>query len=163
VGLNSPATCAAIRENITNPSETRFIDEAGEPILAHQVPIGQPWRGRKRLVKMAAMAIEECLAAVARERWREVPLLLCVAERERPGRVSGLEEELFAEIERELGVEFLGSPDELILRGTLADIAPQVKAAGLVRTAVIIVGRTLGAEQFRDSHLYSPERDRHVC
>ncbi|RSS76668.1 precorrin-4 C(11)-methyltransferase, partial [Streptomyces sp. WAC05292] len=26
-----------------------------------------------------------------------------------------------------------------------------------------IVGRTLGAEQFRDSHLYSPERDRHVC
>ncbi|MEU9234992.1 precorrin-4 C(11)-methyltransferase, partial [Streptomyces subrutilus] len=27
----------------------------------------------------------------------------------------------------------------------------------------IVVGRTLGAEQFRDSHLYSPERDRHVC
>ncbi|MEV4196503.1 precorrin-4 C(11)-methyltransferase, partial [Streptomyces toxytricini] len=38
-----------------------------------------------------------------------------------------------------------------------------VKEAGLVRTSVIIVGRTLGAEQFRDSHLYSPERDRHVC
>ena len=31
---------------------------------------------------------------------------------------------------------------------------------GLVRTAVILVGRTLGAEQFRDSHLYSAERDR---
>ncbi len=54
-------------------------------------------------------------------------------------------------------------PDELILRGTLADIAAQVKEHGLVRTAVIVVGRTLGAEQFRDSHLYSPERDRHVC
>ncbi|WP_424211169.1 precorrin-4 C(11)-methyltransferase [Streptomyces sp. BI20] len=60
-------------------------------------------------------------------------------------------------------VAMASRPDELVLRGTLADIAGQVKEHGLVRTAVIIVGRTLGAEQFRDSHLYSPERDRHVC
>ncbi|MFD3758730.1 precorrin-4 C(11)-methyltransferase [Streptomyces sp. NPDC058622] len=60
-------------------------------------------------------------------------------------------------------VAMASRPDELVLRGTLADIADQVKAAGLVRTAVILVGRTLGAEQFRDSHLYSPERDRHAC
>lgn len=60
-------------------------------------------------------------------------------------------------------VAMASRPDELILRGTLADIADQVKAAGLVRTAVILVGRTLGAEQFRDSHLYSAERDRHAC
>jgi precorrin-4/cobalt-precorrin-4 C11-methyltransferase len=35
-----------------------------------------------------------------------------------------------------------------------------MKEAGVVRTAVIMVGRTLGAEQFRDSHLYSPHRER---
>ncbi|MFE0627337.1 precorrin-4 C(11)-methyltransferase [Streptomyces sp. NPDC058864] len=55
-------------------------------------------------------------------------------------------------------VAMASRPDELVLRGTLEDIAEQVKAAGVVRTAVIIVGRTLGAEQFRDSHLYSAER-----
>ncbi|WP_329186865.1 precorrin-4 C(11)-methyltransferase [Actinacidiphila glaucinigra] len=55
-------------------------------------------------------------------------------------------------------VAMASRPGELVLRGTLADIADQVKAAGVVRTAVIIVGRTLGAEQFRDSHLYSAER-----
>jgi precorrin-4/cobalt-precorrin-4 C11-methyltransferase len=49
---------------------------------------------------------------------------------------------------------------EVILRGTLADIAPQVLAAGVKRTAVIIVGRVLAAEGFRDSHLYSADRDR---
>jgi precorrin-4/cobalt-precorrin-4 C11-methyltransferase len=49
---------------------------------------------------------------------------------------------------------------EVILRGTLADIAPQVLAAGVKRTAVIIVGRVLAAEGFRDSHLYSAARDR---
>ncbi|MES4902159.1 MULTISPECIES: precorrin-4 C(11)-methyltransferase [unclassified Streptomyces] len=51
-------------------------------------------------------------------------------------------------------------PDELVLRGTLGDIADRVKEAGVVRTAVIMVGRTLGAEQFRDSHLYSAARER---
>jgi precorrin-4/cobalt-precorrin-4 C11-methyltransferase len=60
-------------------------------------------------------------------------------------------------------VAFASRPDELVLRGTLDDIADQVRAAGITRTAVIIVGRSLGAEQFRDSHLYSSARERHVC
>jgi precorrin-4/cobalt-precorrin-4 C11-methyltransferase len=51
-------------------------------------------------------------------------------------------------------------PDEVILRGTLADIAAQVRAAGVVRSAVIIVGGVLTADQFCDSHLYSPQRAR---
>jgi len=46
------------------------------------------------------------------------------------------------------------------VRGTLGDIAPQVLAAGVARTAVIIVGPVLAAEGFRDSHLYSAARDR---
>ncbi|ADB34165.1 precorrin-4 C11-methyltransferase [Kribbella flavida DSM 17836] len=52
-------------------------------------------------------------------------------------------------------------PDELILRGTLADIAEQVRAAGVRRTAVVVVGRTLAAGNFPDSHLYSATRERH--
>jgi precorrin-4/cobalt-precorrin-4 C11-methyltransferase len=51
-------------------------------------------------------------------------------------------------------------PDELVLRGTLGDIAGRVAEAGILRTAVILVGRTLGASQFPDSHLYSAERVR---
>jgi precorrin-4/cobalt-precorrin-4 C11-methyltransferase len=50
--------------------------------------------------------------------------------------------------------------DELVLRGTLGDIAEQVREADVTRTAVILVGRTLGATGFRDSHLYSVERTR---
>ncbi|MGW2325895.1 precorrin-4 C(11)-methyltransferase [Streptomyces sp. NPDC001700] len=57
-------------------------------------------------------------------------------------------------------VAMASRPDELVLRGTLADIADQVKAAGVVRTAVILVGQTLAAAQFQDSHLYSPDRPR---
>ena len=45
-------------------------------------------------------------------------------------------------------------PDELVLRGTLADIADQVEAAGLRQAAVIMVGHALHAEGFVESHLY---------
>jgi precorrin-4/cobalt-precorrin-4 C11-methyltransferase len=50
--------------------------------------------------------------------------------------------------------------DELVLRGTLADIAGQVEAAGVRRTAVVIVGPVLAAAEFPDSHLYSTARCR---
>ena len=46
-------------------------------------------------------------------------------------------------------------PDELVLRGTLADIADQVETAGLRQAAVILVGEALRAENFVESHLYS--------
>ncbi|WP_028925146.1 precorrin-4 C(11)-methyltransferase [Pseudonocardia acaciae] len=49
--------------------------------------------------------------------------------------------------------------DELVLRGTLSDIAGQVHEAGVRRTAVIIVGRVLGVPG-GDSHLYSAARVR---
>ncbi|MEV0290182.1 precorrin-4 C(11)-methyltransferase [Kribbella sp. NPDC050820] len=50
--------------------------------------------------------------------------------------------------------------DEVVLRGTLATIADQVRAADIRRTAVIIVGKVLSATAFRDSHLYSTARAR---
>ncbi len=42
----------------------------------------------------------------------------------------------------------------MVLRGTLADLADQVEAAGLRQAAVILVGPALAAAGFADSHLY---------
>jgi precorrin-4/cobalt-precorrin-4 C11-methyltransferase len=55
-------------------------------------------------------------------------------------------------------VAFASRPDETVLRGTLTTIAPQLHAANITRTAVILVGRTLAADQFPDSYLYSTAR-----
>jgi precorrin-4/cobalt-precorrin-4 C11-methyltransferase len=49
------------------------------------------------------------------------------------------------------------APEQRILRGTLADIVAQVAAARVERTAVIMVGPALAAENFRDSALYDPD------
>jgi len=47
--------------------------------------------------------------------------------------------------------------DERILRGTLGDIVGKVAADPIERTAVVLVGRALAAENFRDSALYDPD------
>ena len=46
---------------------------------------------------------------------------------------------------------------ERILRGTLSDIAATVAAAKIERTALILVGPALAAEDFRDSALYDAD------
>jgi precorrin-4/cobalt-precorrin-4 C11-methyltransferase len=49
------------------------------------------------------------------------------------------------------------SPTQQILRGTLADIAARVAAERVERTALILVGRALAAQDFRDSALYDTD------
>src|SRR6266851_5681367 len=92
VGLNAPASCAAIRAKLTNPTETHFVDANGELLMGHPVPLDPPRRGLARLSAMAAMAINECLAQEPRQRWSTIPALLCLAERERPARIDELDE-----------------------------------------------------------------------
>jgi precorrin-4/cobalt-precorrin-4 C11-methyltransferase len=54
-------------------------------------------------------------------------------------------------------VAHASTPEQRVLRGTLADIAAKVAAARIERTALIIVGPALAAENFRDSALYDPD------
>jgi precorrin-4/cobalt-precorrin-4 C11-methyltransferase len=51
-------------------------------------------------------------------------------------------------------------PDERVLRGTLGDITTRLAAEPMERTALILVGRALAAENFIESSLYSPEYHR---
>jgi precorrin-4/cobalt-precorrin-4 C11-methyltransferase len=51
-------------------------------------------------------------------------------------------------------------PDEKIVRGTLADIEARFAADPVERTAIIFVGRGLGASDFRESSLYDPDYQR---
>jgi precorrin-4/cobalt-precorrin-4 C11-methyltransferase len=48
-------------------------------------------------------------------------------------------------------------PDERIVRGTLGTIAAAMAADPIERTAMILVGRALAADGFRESALYDPD------
>lgn len=53
----------------------------------------------------------------------------------------------------------VGWPDEMLIRGTLADIRQKVRAEKITRTALILVGPALGeVRDFRDSALYDPAK-----
>ena len=82
------------------------MDRQGEWIIGSQVQLEHPCRGLGKLVQMVVPAISECLAQVGGVASTSIPLLLCVAERERPGRLDGLEDELYRQITGELDVRF---------------------------------------------------------
>ncbi|RYH09337.1 precorrin-4 C(11)-methyltransferase [Tropicimonas sp. IMCC6043] len=51
----------------------------------------------------------------------------------------------------------VGWPDEMYIRGTLADIRDKVRGEKLTRTALVFVGRVFEDHDFPDSALYDPE------
>jgi 3-oxoacyl-[acyl-carrier-protein] synthase-1 len=57
-------------------------------------------------VHLVVPAIRECLAAVNGIPTEQIPLFLCVAEKDRPGRLSGLDDLLFDEVQKELNLNF---------------------------------------------------------
>ena len=87
VGLDAPSACAAIRCAIDNFQETHFVDVAGERILGCEVPLAAPWRGASKLLRMAAAALVEAMRDNGSVVAAETPLLLCLAESDRPGRM----------------------------------------------------------------------------
>jgi 3-oxoacyl-[acyl-carrier-protein] synthase-1 len=127
VGLNALATCAAIRAAVDNFHETRFIDSGGEWILGCEVPMEKPWRGKTKLIKMAAAAIEEILQGGRDINPEHTPLLLCLAEHSRPGRIIDDDAQLFLEIQEELGIEF--SDQSLVIAAGHVSVAIAMKHA----------------------------------
>jgi 3-oxoacyl-[acyl-carrier-protein] synthase-1 len=117
VGLSAPAACAAIRAGITNHTETRFKGFTGEWILGAQVLLERPWTGRAKLVKMLGRAIAECSTPLSVRERTAIPLLLCLAETDRPGRFEGLDEQIYLELECEVSMEFNAERSAIIPKG----------------------------------------------
>ncbi|NHZ89221.1 hypothetical protein F2P45_09350 [Massilia sp. CCM 8733] len=109
VGLNAPSTFAALRTRLNNFHDLTFIDPRGEPMTAGLVTLGQEADRGPAIDKHAAMlarAIGECLDGLAHPDTRDIPLLLCVAEVTRPGRVAALDAGLRPALEEALGRHF---------------------------------------------------------
>nr|WP_279629077.1 hypothetical protein [Caballeronia ptereochthonis] len=106
VGLDAPTSCAAIRAGISGFRETRIMVLGGEYLRGAEVPLSRRLHGLPRLAAMIAGPIRECLAAEPSLRPETVPLLLAVAEPDRPGRVRDLDNRIIPFIEASLRTEF---------------------------------------------------------
>ncbi len=106
VGLTAPASCAAIRGRIDGFRDTAFIAAGGQWIVGAEVPLEQTVRGTARLAHLAAGPLRECLGLVPAVRPEDIPVLLCLAEEERPGRPAGPDMSILLHAAGLLGVTF---------------------------------------------------------
>jgi precorrin-4/cobalt-precorrin-4 C11-methyltransferase len=132
------AAAAALRHELTVPgiAQTVILTRYGR--RASAMPTGEDLAGLAAhratlVVHLGAQAIDEIVEAVLPHYGVDCPVAV---------------------------VARASWPDEVVLVGTLATIAEQVRQAGVRRTATILVGPALAAQSFRDSHLYSSERER---
>ncbi len=165
VGLQAASSCAAIRCAIDGFRETGFKGTDGERLLGSEVPLAEPWRGKTKLLKMAARALSETLQQAADVVPEQTPLMLCLAESNRPGRVIDDDNELFFDLCREVGMAF-HRESRIFPQGHVSIGAALRQARDLIASRVtdrvlvaatdsLLVARTLSAYLDRDRLLTS--------
>jgi len=143
VGLTAAQSCAAIRCGINNFQETRFVDSSGDWLIGSAVELEEPWRGITKLAKMAARAVCDCLVTPPGQEVGHIPLLLCTAEEDRPGRFENLDRVLLDGIERELGIA-LHPNSRVVAQGRVGGAVALLQARRMMQeglcTRVIVAG-----------------------
>lgn len=132
------AAAAALRRELTVPGVAQTVILTRHGRRASAMPAGEDLAGlaahRATLaVHLGTQAIEEIVATLVPHYGEDCPAAV---------------------------VARASWPDEVVLTGTLATIAAELRRSGVRRTATILVGAALAPADFRDSHLYSSERER---
>ncbi len=119
VGLNAEAACAAMRAGISAFEELPYIDNSGEPIMGAVVPgfTLDSSHFRKRLIDMLACAVTECLGKVPQLSTDKIPVLVALAEPDRPGFPSGLAENIIDGLQDSLGLNFHSEFSQVVSSG----------------------------------------------
>lgn len=142
VGHTAAASCAAFRAKVNNPAPTRFMNGCGEWIVAHGVAMPGPLKGLARLRAMAVQAAQEALHGITAADAASMPLLLCVAEKERPGRLAGLDDTMLEQLQLDLGYRF-SADSSVIAQGRVSVAVAMALARKLLdagrATRVLIV------------------------
>lgn len=132
IGHTAAATCAALRARISNPSETTFKGVDGRWIVGQTVQLDPPVRGVSRLAHLAARAIDEAAVPLPQDARSTVPVLLCVAERDRPGRLDGLDDALVDQVQARAGA--LSVPaSQLVSQGRVGAAVALHRARAMIR------------------------------
>src|SRR6516225_6973273 len=132
VGLNAPASLAAMRAGIRNVNQTNLWDKySGTYLAAGKVPLRQWWVGIGKLADLAAPAILECFDAAKPVPPKNIPVLIGVASVDRPFRFPGLDKEILPEIEYRLGFQ-LHPKSRVIPRDHVSVVVALSEAADLI-------------------------------
>ena len=108
VGLTAASACAALRARVSGFKELPYLDGQGNPIVGARVPEVMPdfVKPGERLVDLLTLAMGDCFRASPAAMPPKLPLVLGLAEADRPGGGAGLGELIIRETERRTGLRF---------------------------------------------------------
>jgi len=133
VGHTAAAACAAMRAAITGFEELSYVDNEGEPIAGAPVPgLSASNRPSERLFEMLAMSIRECVSAAPWLRLDSTPLLVGIAEPDRPGGLRTPAGALLDEVGRRLEARFYPAFSQVIPAAHTAAFHALAKARELI-------------------------------
>jgi 3-oxoacyl-[acyl-carrier-protein] synthase-1 len=141
IGLNRKATSAAFRANMDNFQESYFLDGNGEDLLVAEIPLEKPWRGKAKMLKMAALSIQEALKEAEIDTKQPLSVLICLPEQNGLG-LEIDEQQFYLDLQDETGLSF--SPESGILKkGKAGCISALEYAQELIykmqKTSVLII------------------------
>jgi 3-oxoacyl-[acyl-carrier-protein] synthase I len=149
VGLTASAACAAIRAGVAGFEELPYYSGSGQPIIGAPIPPiwAEPWNSA-RAIEHLATAVSECVAGESKESLNATPLLVALAEPERPGGNSELAASIVAEVERRLGVRFHPQLSRAIARGHTAGFEGLNTARELLRQGAVQACVVCGVDSY---------------
>jgi len=137
VGLNAPASLAAMRACIRNVNETNLWDKySGTNLAAGKVPLPQWYVGLGKLADLVAPAILECFEAAKPVPAQNIPVLLGIAPPDRPFRFPGLDSQILLGIEHRLGFR-LHAASKVIPRDHVSVVVALRDAEDLINTGKV--------------------------
>lgn len=120
-GLSAASACAAKRSGISALNDTPYRDNAGGPIVGGAVSsLDWTTRGARRLRELLAISLIDVMNSQARLPWDRVPLIVCVAERERPGTSEEVAATIVASVEQDLSIKFHPKHSRVVASGHVA-------------------------------------------
>lgn len=145
VGLNAASACAAMRAGIANFVELPYHDNQGQPIVGAPVPgLSFDLKRADRLVELLSRAIADCLKDQTKNSFDRVPLLVGLAEPERPGGGAGLAPTIIAEVQEKTGKRYHPTKSRVFASGHTAGFEALREARHLIQlghaTACIVCG-----------------------
>jgi 3-oxoacyl-[acyl-carrier-protein] synthase I len=103
VGYRSATSAAALRCRLNDHMDSDYVDRGNQPIACASVLISDLEAGIEKLIVMSVEAIEQCLTKYPNLEVYEIPMILCVAEPDRPGRLAEIDELFFKKLAEGLG------------------------------------------------------------
>jgi 3-oxoacyl-[acyl-carrier-protein] synthase-1 len=149
VGLNAAAACAALRAKSSAFNDLPYHDNRGEPIVGATVPgMAALPRTAPQLVELLVKSLAGLLEARSALDWGNVPLLVGLAERNRPGGGADLAETIVAKVQQALNVRFHRKQSRAYASGHTAVFEALAGARRLIHDSTVPACLVCGVDSF---------------